>query len=432
MLKSRGYEIAITAGDVTRFQAIAVLLAMEGAGYPGIVYTPAMEVLRKVGVQATRDEVLLAGIQSPASVSAYSGLFDGSTIAAEVFLLDWAVVNVRFVERRRLGRGGASTSCQLIVAHDSFFKEPQQDVAEFRDRLSQELRASRLTDKDNWSDLSIGSVAPDQEHLESVLGMVAPTVPSPAELRGARALADRDLRRAFIDLKRGKGDGGTFLDQMSRAGLVERSPKVRPSDFGKRLADKSRWMRSLAVKSLLDEGVPPEAIRVPANDGNDEDDLVFAVGDVFLCELKDGHFHEGHAKKFAARLMPLDLGVIALVISSDTISNEAREYLDRVIAHSGPNLPSRTWSPKRVHYLEGATSVTTKLRDIVRAHSADVVAREFRLDALGRGIDMSTILALKLVPVRELVEEFAKSPEGARLLEDLRSRARTQPRPGAP
>jgi hypothetical protein len=173
------------------------------------------------------------------------------------------------------------------------------------------------------------------------------------------------------------------------------------------------------VNSLLDEGVPAEAIRVPVDDGNDENDLVFILGDVFVCELKDEHFHLGHATKFAARIFAMD-GITALVIGSGTISPEARDYLDSVITRQGPNLPGPYGSRgKRVRFLEGDTSVTRKLRDLVRAKSADAIASEFRVDGTGRGYDISTILTLKLIPIKDLVEEYAKTPDGAALIHKL-------------
>ncbi len=419
MLRVQGFRVDVTA-DITRFQAIATMLAMDAAGFSSICYTPAVDVARRLGIESS-DEVLIAAIQAP-TTSAYPSLLDSSLIAGDIFLLDRGVVNVRFTKGGLSGR----SACEVVVAFDSFLKQPDKAFWDFRDQLLVKLQSESLSESVSWSEMPDRNISGNPDELESIPNMRAADPPLPGELRAARALANADLRREFIALKRRKGNGGSFLDQMSKAGLVQSTTDPRPSALGKRLSDKSRWMRILAVSTLLEEGLAASAIRVPADDSSDEDDLVFALGDVFVCELKDEHFHEGHAKKFAARIFPMDIGVIALVIGSGPISPEARDYLDRVISRQGPDLPVLFGSRrKQVRFLEGDASVTRKLKDLVRAHSADAIASEFRVDGIGRGFDISTILMLKLIPVRDLMEAFAKTPEGVSFIRELRSRKAT-------
>jgi hypothetical protein len=180
-------------------------------------------------------------------------------------------------------------------------------------------------------------------------------------------------------------------------------------------------MRILALHELEREGVPLQAIRVPVDDRTDEHDLVFSLDGVVICELKDQHFQHGHAVKFGGRILPMDFGVTALVVSSDTIAPDARDYLEKVIEQTGSSVLLAPRGRKQVRFIEGTEAVTSKFGYFLRDRSASAVASEFRVDSVGKGYDFATILMLKLIPVKQLVEEYAKTAEGAELIRRLRS-----------
>jgi hypothetical protein len=234
MLRLQGFQVSVIA-EMTRIQAIAVILSLDGAGFSTVCYGPAVAVAQRIGIESP-SEALIAAIQAP-SVTGYASLLDSRLIAADIFLLDWGVVNVRFT---KAGLSGKSV-CEVVVAFDAFLKQPHTGFWDFRDQLLAKLRDHALTESPDWSEMPSQGIFGNQDSLDAIPNMRRAELPSVDELGAARALANMGLRREFIEIKRGKSAVGSFLGEMRKAGLLQAegtdgNPAL-PSPLGKRLTD---------------------------------------------------------------------------------------------------------------------------------------------------------------------------------------------------
>ncbi|MBI5289219.1 MAG: hypothetical protein HY873_09645, partial [Chloroflexi bacterium] len=129
-----------------------------------------------------------------------------------------------------------------------------------------------------------------------------------------------------------------------------------PTELGRNLLNKSRWMTIQATVMLMAAGVAMRSIRVPAvGQAPDEVDLAFLFdGRRSLCELKDDEVTAGDVANLVARSDVMGQGEV-LVITTKSVTSDARKVLDRAFR---PTFSLRT---QTYECLEGASCISTDL-----------------------------------------------------------------------
>jgi hypothetical protein len=414
-------------------QLVRVWSELERGGFRTIVHAHAMHVAKLLDLDPD-DEKALEQIRSTSPQGSQLGL---ELIGSELILAEKAAVYVRFERTTLLGN---QATCHVAA---TYLLALPKSVGALIEGLETTLKglgivADGVSFAESTDD---GAVSPE---LDAIPNMSVPKF-SEEEIQGALALNEDQTRadlKQLVSAKqvsrgtlRSEGelvrlglaqpaftarhkDNSVFVTVSSREQLDafegeckcgkrvldhEISVDVSPTELGRRLNVKNRWMAKVAAASLMGAGISVDAIRIPVDDAPDEIDLAFTLlGDLVLAEIKEDEFHPKDALNLVARTDTMP-NARALIITKSSVTAEARRVLDRVyptlaympgtLAFSLPRLSSSD----RLQYLEGRECITKDLTGFVEGERLSSAVREIQLPGAGQGLNIRQVLVEHLL-----------------------------------
>lgn len=191
---------------------------------------------------------------------------------------------------------------------------------------------------------------------------------------------------------------------------------LTPTDLGRSLLDKSRWLTILVVAELEAVGVPLNNILIEQQLGGDEIDCIANIsGELVLFELKDKDFNLGNAYSFGAKI-----GIIrpsySVIVSTEKIGNDAKDHFQRTgLARRTRFVSHHMQEETEVFYIEGIESIRHGIqRTSSRIYTLD--AKRILDDVLPRAsLDGISLLRLLEHSRRSMVPDAMLTAELDRL-----------------
>jgi hypothetical protein len=304
-----------------------------------------------------------------------------------------------------------------------YFSKRSPEIDKLISALREEMAKANLAEM-NVELVGATASGGDEDWLDSLPEMKAPE-PSGARVVAAVSLSSEEVRREAIALTR--KNPPTELangEKMRRAGLTRkrfslvcrndryvsftsdeaidaklgtqcghcRKPQTDHdveerdslSELGRELTLKSRWMRELAVLTLMLVGVPRSQIRVPASDRDDPIDLAFSFDNRrYFCELKDDEVTSGDAGNLIARAVEYESPRL-MVLTTTPLTDGAARVFEGV----------RGQKPV---ILDGPECVTKRLRWEIVFRKLEDFASTVSLSGPGSGLNIEQLLYLHLL-----------------------------------